>query len=301
MANVPQAVLAATTNLRIREAMLLGSSLEGGWTAPFPPGDQGTSFGPYQMHIGGALTASGLSPAQANDAVLATKAMLPAYTRGVLSVPDSLWQSNPQHAAEQAAMVAERPAQDYYTTQGQGNINQKWNQVQSVLSGQNNTTGQPNNAGTASNTGGGSSGGGTSIGSILGNVLLSGSGLGGLASVFGLGGGAVKSWGERIGLVIFGGLMVLAGILIFAMPAVKGAAKIAGQATVAGKAFGVGSAAAAADKQRRQAIADRSMQLGEEKLAQRKSEVAHRQQIQERTLSLQESRETRHVAREATA
>lgn len=37
-------------------------------------GDSGTSFGPYQMHRGGRLTAAGYTPRQAMDPVLATEA-----------------------------------------------------------------------------------------------------------------------------------------------------------------------------------------------------------------------------------
>jgi hypothetical protein len=269
---VPAAVTSATSNVETQEAMLLGSSLEGGWSTPFPVGDAGTSFGPYQMHIGGALTSSGLSPAQAENATLATNAMLPAYQAAVNSIPQSLWSSNPEQAAEQAAYKAERPAQDYYTTDGSATINSKWSQVVSAL-------GNPATL-TSANTS--SSGGSSTLSGIeeviqgifTGNPAEIAGGLTGTAL------SGVKADAERIGLVVLGGLLILVGIIVFALPAAKTAARTAGSFTATGKALGVGSAAAAAESQRKQAIANRSMELGEKKLAlkqQRENRLARSQ------------------------
>ncbi len=109
---IVDAVNSIVSDQRTRLAMLMGSYLESGWDAA-ATGDGGTSFGWYQMHIGGALTSSGLTPAQARDPVLSTRAMLGAYQGGVAKVSDALWTSNPKQAAALAAYYAERPAQMY--------------------------------------------------------------------------------------------------------------------------------------------------------------------------------------------
>lgn len=130
------AILNASKDQRVQESMLLGSSFEGGWNAPFPVGDQGTSFGPYQMHIGGALTSAGGTPSQAEDPTWATQHMVSAYTNAVNQQPASLWQSNPELAAEQAAVAAERPAKSYLASHGQKTLDQHWQLVQgSVVAG----------------------------------------------------------------------------------------------------------------------------------------------------------------------
>ncbi len=106
------AVNSIVSDDRTRLAMLMGSYMESTWD-PNGVGDGGTSFGWYQMHIGGALTSSGLTPQQAKDPVLATRAMLGEYQAAVAKVSDSLWQSNPKQAAALAAYYAERPRAMY--------------------------------------------------------------------------------------------------------------------------------------------------------------------------------------------
>jgi cell wall-associated NlpC family hydrolase len=131
--STPNPVVAAidrlVSNGRVRLAMLVGSGLESGWD-PHQVGDNGTSFGPYQMHIGGALTAAGGTPQQAQDPAWATRAMLGAYTAAVARVPDRLWNSDPKNAAALAAYYAERPARMYE----QGRIDSVWRQVGAGIS-----------------------------------------------------------------------------------------------------------------------------------------------------------------------
>lgn len=127
---VIEAINQTVDNGRVRLAMMMGSYMEGGWGPNYDVGDGGTSFGPYQMHRGGALTSSGLTPAQAEDPVTATRAMLGAYEAAVAAVPDSLWTSDPKHAAALAAFKAERPTQMY----PQGRINDAWNATVGGLS-----------------------------------------------------------------------------------------------------------------------------------------------------------------------
>lgn len=262
--NVPQAVFKQTKNLRLRQALLLGSSLEGGWNAPFPVGDQGTSFGPYQMHEGGDLTAFGLTPAQAENASTATKYMLPVYASAVNQISDQEWQSNPEFAAEQSAFIAEQPAQDYYASDGSQVIDTNWANVQGVLSGKKSTGGSPASAKNATLT----SANPFSPSSLFQDIIqsLMGGGYGGSAGSAALGAG-LKSWLERIGLVILGGLLIIVGVVIFAMPAAKKAAGVAVSTNRGLSAARNLGGAGAADRARRQDIADRSIAIGEKKVA----------------------------------
>lgn len=283
-AAVPKAVLGQTTNLRLRESMLLGSSLEGGWNPPYPAGDGGTSFGPYQMHEGGALTQFGLTQQQAENANTATKYMLPSYANAVNQISDQEWNNNPEQAAEQAAVIAESPAQDYYSSQGVQAVNQNWQTTQATLKGKHSTGGMPPQE--ANLTSAGEHGSGLpNLGSWLPSLL------GGLFSQFAFGGvlpnpGSFKSDLERIGLVIFGGLLIIVGLVIFAIPAAKAAG---GMAISANRELGAVrnlGGAGAKDVARRQAIADRSLALGEQKIAlqrQRENRLATNQAARERT------------------
>jgi hypothetical protein len=128
MPPVVTAVENATADADTRLAMLMGSYLEGGWGPTYGVGDNGTSFGPFQMHEGGAL---GSLPgslnqqiAEAENPSTAVAAMLSRYQAAVASVGAALFQSNPAQAGEEAAAIAEAPnaeggAQDQaYYTQG---------------------------------------------------------------------------------------------------------------------------------------------------------------------------------------
>lgn len=273
---VPAAVLKQTNNLRLRQSMLLGSSLEGGWNAPYPVGDQGTSFGPYQMHEGGALTQFGLTPSQAENASTATKYMLPVYASAVNQISDKEWKDNPEQAAEQSAVIAENPAQDYYSSQGTNTVNQNWTATQQVLKGKKSRGGMPAQSAEFTSAGG--------ISNLWNDFL----GLFGLATgnpgaaISGLTGGGfgnIKSDLERIGLVVLGGILIVIGLIVFVIPAARKATSeavsTAGTLNRGVSAVGALSGATArnaaasreADVARRQGIANRSLQLGEQKIA----------------------------------
>lgn len=126
--SVVSAILAATSNSKVRAAMLMGSSLEGGWGPTFGVGDNGTSFGPFQIHL---PAHPGVSSGEASNAAWAVSFMLPAYESGVNRVPASLWSSDPAQAAATAAYFAERPAVMYPASRYRAN----WTRVQSALSG----------------------------------------------------------------------------------------------------------------------------------------------------------------------
>jgi hypothetical protein len=132
-APVPEAILANTSSRDIREAMLLGSYLEGGWSPPFGVGDFGTSFGPYQIHHPENW---GLTRAQAEDPVRSTDVMYGEYLRGfgqLLARQPTLPFTNPELAAETTAFYAERPAKIYHETQGQTKVDQGWQATLNVL------------------------------------------------------------------------------------------------------------------------------------------------------------------------
>lgn len=255
---VPKAVLGHTKNLRLRESMLLGSSLEGGWSTPFPVGDQGTSFGPYQMHEGGALTALGLTPAEAENANIATKAMMPAYSSAVNQISDQEWKNNPEQAAEQAAVIAERPAQDYYTTDGTSAVHSRWIDTQNVLAGKKSQGGMPPQSATLTSA---------NPLSQLGNGIIPGLslilGLFGKGLPTGFGSPQIKDYLERGGLIVLGGILVIVGIIIFAIPVAQKAASTAASANRGLSAAQNLGGAGARDAERRQAIADRSLAIGE--------------------------------------
>lgn len=127
-------VLAQAPNPQVQAAMLLGSSLEGGWGPSFGVGDPslGGSYGPFQILL---AANPGVSSTQAQDPAYAVSYMLPRYEAAVQAQSPALWQSNPELAAEQAAYAAERPAQDYFSTAGAATIGSKWGQVQDALKG----------------------------------------------------------------------------------------------------------------------------------------------------------------------
>lgn len=152
------AILGYTDDPQQQLAMAFGSRLEGGWTPPFPAGDHGTSFGPYQIH-------NPANPAAANDPVTATHIMGKRYAAGVRAA-GGLWQSDPVAAADKAAVTAERPAQDYVISRGQPTVNAAFaaalnaipqTSAQAVISGAAGTGGAPDDgAGAAGGQIGGS-------------------------------------------------------------------------------------------------------------------------------------------------
>ena len=216
---VVDAILNGTSNAEVREAMLLGSYLESTWSQT-AVGDGGTSFGPFQMHIGGALTAAGGTPSDAENPAWAVQHMMSSYVNGVNSVAASLWASDPEQAAEEAAVAAEKPLTSYYASQGQAKVDEAWNATQGALKGKVSTSGSPSSGSGTTTTG-------FDVSSIIGDIesALTGGLVGGSSK--GLGGvfGALASWftGQfginnvkdfaiRFGLILMGGILVIIGI-----------------------------------------------------------------------------------------
>lgn len=129
MANpVVTAILSATTDAHVRAAMLMGSQLESGMSTS-AVGDNGKSFGPYQIYT---VAHPNVSPSQAKDPGWSTAFMLPQYQAGVNKVTPSLWTSDPAKAAATAAYYAERPKVMYPDSR----VRAAWPTVQSALNGQ---------------------------------------------------------------------------------------------------------------------------------------------------------------------
>jgi len=125
---VADAILGATNDAHVRAAMLMGAMLESGMTTT-AVGDNGKSFGPYQIYT---VAHPNVSPSQAKDPGWATAFMLPAYQAGVNKVTPSLWTSDPAKAAATAAYFAERPKNMYPDSR----IRSAWPTVQGALNGQ---------------------------------------------------------------------------------------------------------------------------------------------------------------------
>lgn len=127
---VTDSIMSHTSDPNVRAAMLMGSYLESGWN-PGSVGDNGSSFGPFQIHL---PAHPGVTAQQAEDPQFAVAFMLPAYQNGVSQVSSSLWQTAPALAAATAAYKAERPLVMYPASR----YNAAWPNVIQVLGG--NTT-----------------------------------------------------------------------------------------------------------------------------------------------------------------
>ena len=125
---VAQAIAKYAPNQRVAEAMGLGALLEGGslGSGGFGTGDAGQSHGPFQIY---QVAHHDITPAQSEDPDYAVRYMLHSYEDAAAKVPDSLWKSNPELAAEHTAYLAERPAKDYLLTAGPATVDAKWKQV----------------------------------------------------------------------------------------------------------------------------------------------------------------------------
>ncbi len=120
---VGAAVYQSTSDSRVRQAMLLGALLEGGsLTGPWNAGDNGLSWGPFQIY---KVAHPDVTRAQAEDPAWAVRYMLPSYAAAVTRISAGSWQSDPKGAAALSAYYAERPAKMY----AQKRIDAAWSQL----------------------------------------------------------------------------------------------------------------------------------------------------------------------------
>lgn len=198
---VPQAIESVTNDPHVREAMMLGSYLESSWNAS-AVGDGGHSFGAFQMNDQGMLASAHGTPAQAEDPKWAAQAMLSSYQRAVGQVN---WNGDPEMAAEQAAVLAERPAQPYIDSRGKSAVDAAWQATQSALGGAG-STGDPGINADPSLFG-------------IPNPLNPSTWVSSIMSMLGI--GSLKDLLERGALIVFGGMLLIVGILMMAKAPIK--------------------------------------------------------------------------------
>lgn len=116
-------------NSRLALSLLMGSHIESGWSNT---ASGGGAFGPYQIQHPGVVHPD-ITIAQAQDPAYATNYMLPAYTKALASVSDSLWRLNPVMAAELTIYRAERPAVTYHVNRGYSAVNASYDAAMAVL------------------------------------------------------------------------------------------------------------------------------------------------------------------------
>lgn len=103
-------------------AMLVGGYLESGAD---PAARGGGAYGVWQLQ----------GNPRGADTVYAAGVMLPEYRQAVAAVNPAWWASNPERAAESAAYHAERPAADYYTTQGPARVAEAYRWASTAFTG----------------------------------------------------------------------------------------------------------------------------------------------------------------------
>jgi hypothetical protein len=143
-----QAIDSSTANPRLRLALRLGALLEGGsFAGPWSVGDNGTSYGPYQIHL---PVHPDITAQQAADPLHAVLYMLPEYEAALLRVPESAWQADPSIAAAQVVYYAERPFAMYPAAR----IRAAWAQLTGTAPASDPATGAPGPAPSGSVSGG---------------------------------------------------------------------------------------------------------------------------------------------------
>jgi hypothetical protein len=277
--DVIPAIFQASPNSRVRTSMTFGAGLESGWsdTATNPSG----AAGPFQILL---PVHPEITFQEAENPNSATAFMLPAYRAAVAQVPDSLWKTNPEVAAEQVAITAEQPGGAFpsqgqpvsYGQEGVDVVNQRWAQTTQYLTG-------PWNPGKDINLTGDQSATTTAfIDGLPGWIkqLL----LGPLAPVVGggTGPGILSAFQkilnflsnpqdalERIGLIMFGAVMILMGMYVMAQGTTGGRlARQVVEAPVGGAAQRVRARASGASAARREQIGlqKQAMSIGERRV-----------------------------------
>lgn len=281
--NVPDiipAIFQASPNSRIRTSMTFGAGLESGWsdTATNPSG----ATGPFQILL---PVHPDISFEQAENPNSATAFMLPAYRAAVSQVPDSLWKTNPEVAAEQVAITAEQPGGAFpsteptsYGSEGVDVVNQRWGQTTQYLQG-------PWNPGKDINLTGDQSATTTAFLSglppwlqkllfpffdpvsqfALGHPLGIFSGLQKIINFLSNPQDAM----ERVGLILFGAVMILMGAYVMAQNTTGGrAARQLVEAPVGGAAQRIraGASGASAARQQQIGLQRQAMAIGERRV-----------------------------------
>ncbi len=128
--DVWRAVCAATSNPRVRIAMMMGGALESSLQAVVQQGG-GPGRGVWQVEAAeGGSHFGAISEADAMNPTTAAQFMLADYEAGVRDISDADYASDPAQAYAQAAFRSERPAQMY----PEDRIARAWQMVQPYVS-----------------------------------------------------------------------------------------------------------------------------------------------------------------------
>lgn len=123
------AINSVTTDPVLRQAMALGSWMEGGWGPTYGVGDHGHSFGPFQIYL---VAHPDVTAAQASDPNFAARYMLPAYTNALNTVrAQQQVSTGDANSLAQVAFHAERPKVMYPSSR----VAAAFQAVQQVYSG----------------------------------------------------------------------------------------------------------------------------------------------------------------------
>ena len=143
------AIDSATRDPRIRTAMRLAVMLEGGnFEGNWGVGDQGMSFGPFQINTG----VHRVTRQQAEDPRFAVNFMLKEFEGALQHVPDALWQTYPKRAAMLLAGYAERPemwGRNKSQPYDQARVDNAWNYLSQRRTGGQRPQSQGGGGGTA--------------------------------------------------------------------------------------------------------------------------------------------------------
>jgi hypothetical protein len=204
---VGQAVYGYTPSPGLRTALLVGAFLEGGLHPPYGVGDGGTSFGPWQMHIGGALDSIPGTLAQkraaAENPFVAVKYMGPRYR-----LAGGEQSGGTASGAALVAFRAERPANMYPSSRVQA----AWAAIHGAASS---GTGAPDVTAPIRGAVDAATGTAHAVGTLVDDVQIAGKYL-----------GNPVTW-IRVGEFALGAILIVVGVSIMARPITQPAAQAA--------------------------------------------------------------------------
>lgn len=141
-----QAIREATGNdPNLQLALIMAPGIEDSWNNEASNADGAYGMYRIQHPVGAPLPGppvhTDITVQDAMDPVLAMKYMLPTFKAAIdpnnhnrkVDFPSTLWTSNPKLAAEYTIFNAERPAELYHLTQGQGRVDDVYNKSLQIM------------------------------------------------------------------------------------------------------------------------------------------------------------------------
>ena len=103
----------------------MGTWLESGWHETSVGAG---SFGPFQIQKtgGNGDPHPDITVSQAEDPNYSAEYMTSDYGQALSTVPNTVWNADPEKAAEITAYRAEHPAETYFASQGQSRVDQAY-------------------------------------------------------------------------------------------------------------------------------------------------------------------------------